>query len=81
MSDLRRDLEHVQRLEPIEYRRPSALRRLMLWRRRNPAAAHLTAALAALLLGAAGGAATAAVLINEARGRAEQSRGRRENRP
>jgi len=43
MRDLERDLRHVLRDEPIEYRRPSALRRLQLAYRRHRLVTHLVA--------------------------------------
>jgi WD40 repeat protein/serine/threonine protein kinase len=53
---LERDLRHYLSNEPIEYRRPSATRRLRLWCRRSPWVAGLTAAVALLLSGTAVGA-------------------------
>ena len=64
-ADLKRDVDHFLRDEPIEYRRPSAARRLRLWYRRNPWVARLSTALAALLLLAAVGSGAAAVYFRD----------------
>ena len=67
MEELGRDVRHYLRDEPIEYRRPSAWRRLRLWYRRSPALARLVAAVALLLLTGIVGTTVAAVWINAAR--------------
>lgn len=79
-GDLERDLQHVLREEPIEYRRPSAARRLRLWWRRNPVVARLTAAVALLLVSLAGGALVAALLLNGSWQQESAARGLAEER-
>ena len=61
------DLRHFIRNEPIEYRRPSAGRRLRLWYRREPAVARLLGAVAALLVAGLLGASLATAWIANAR--------------
>jgi WD40 repeat protein/serine/threonine protein kinase/tetratricopeptide (TPR) repeat protein len=77
-TNLERDLHHVLRDEPIEYRRPSAGRRFRLWWRRNPRVARLTVTVAALLVVLAGGSLAAALLINESREQERTARGEAE---
>src|SRR5262249_44051596 len=74
-AELGRDLAHVLRDEPIEYRRPSLARRLCLWWRRNPRVARLTAAVALLLVLLATGGPIAALLIYDSREKMREALG------